>query len=364
MADVQHSFRDPHWSYLGPTCFEETILALIPLEFGSMVTRVEGRRPANHLPARPLLVLQGRVRRRDGHRRDAVHRAARRVDQRRTCAAVLPPLGARRAPQGRRRRHQPDGDHGGRGLRAAHRLVQRVSRVALNLARARNAGGRAHPGRTALGLHSVRRIRIPRPASGEHRRIPGAVLPAGSGAHCGRGQACSACPVVVPREPLAFDERFMQRRAWIDALAAQHPAPGGAKTQPTDFVEVPPEKQNIDITEILPLSDGARTVAYTEDTVVIQLRSDFIQDWDDEFAAGASLRVRPRRSADRRPARQRRRLRFARSTDGALSECDGAGAPEFRVWIPRARDIAGVERAAASLRVAGVARLRILLDGL
>ncbi len=42
MADVQASFRDPHWSYQGPTCFEETILALIPLEFGSMVTRVEG----------------------------------------------------------------------------------------------------------------------------------------------------------------------------------------------------------------------------------------------------------------------------------------------------------------------------------
>ena len=40
MSDVLASFKDRHWSYLGPTCFEETLFAMIPLEFGSMVTTI------------------------------------------------------------------------------------------------------------------------------------------------------------------------------------------------------------------------------------------------------------------------------------------------------------------------------------
>ena len=91
----------------------------------------------------------------------------------------------------------------------------------------------------------------------------------------------------TPREPIAYDERVAQRRAWIAALAARRPG-RPAVPRPADFSEVPPEKLNQDITEILPPSDGARTVAYTDDTVAIQLRADFLQDWDEELAAGAT----------------------------------------------------------------------------
>jgi hypothetical protein len=105
------------------------------------------------------------------------------------------------------------------------------------------------------------------------------------------------------REPVAFDERLAQRRAWLAALVATQPSSPSTPV-PADFSEVPPEKLNRDITEVLPLSDGARTVAYTSDTVAVQLRSDFRQNWDDEFAEGASY-LRTRRSTDRRSAKRR-----------------------------------------------------------
>jgi len=88
--------------------------------------------------------------------------------------------------------------------------------------------------------------------------------------------------LIVPLVTIALaDDRVTQRREWRAALAARHPAIGSAHPRPSEFAEVPPEKLNQDITEILPLSDGAHTVA-------IQLRSDFLQNWDDEFAAGAT----------------------------------------------------------------------------
>jgi hypothetical protein len=42
MSDVMASFRDAHWSFDGPDCFERTIAAVVPLEFGSMIARVGG----------------------------------------------------------------------------------------------------------------------------------------------------------------------------------------------------------------------------------------------------------------------------------------------------------------------------------
>ena len=92
-----------------------------------------------------------------------------------------------------------------------------------------------------------------------------------------------------PREPLAYDERMRQRRALIDALAAKRPAGAvvAATSAPPGYSEVPPALQGRGIVEILPLHDGARTVAYGRDTVAIQLRGDFLEPWEDEFALGA-----------------------------------------------------------------------------
>src|ERR1044071_5630905 len=40
IARLMRSFRDPHWSYAGPACFESTIFGMIPLEFASATTQV------------------------------------------------------------------------------------------------------------------------------------------------------------------------------------------------------------------------------------------------------------------------------------------------------------------------------------
>ena len=55
-----------------------------------------------------------------------------------------------------------------------------------------------------------------------------------------------------------------------------------------DFAEVPESKRNIDITEILPLTDGARVLQYAEDTVAIQLE-DFIGPWIEEVEFGVDF---------------------------------------------------------------------------
>ena len=52
-----------------------------------------------------------------------------------------------------------------------------------------------------------------------------------------------------------------------------------------DFVEVPERKQNKDIIELLPTTDGARVVQYADDTVAIQL-ANFSQPWLEEVRFG------------------------------------------------------------------------------
>ncbi|NJO13667.1 MAG: hypothetical protein HC872_09625 [Gammaproteobacteria bacterium] len=44
VARLIRSFRDPHFSYTGPACFESTIFGIIPLEFASATTPVGNSR--------------------------------------------------------------------------------------------------------------------------------------------------------------------------------------------------------------------------------------------------------------------------------------------------------------------------------
>ncbi len=287
MADVQASFRDPHWSYQGPACFEQTVFAMLPIEFGSMVTRVDGAEQQIIYLRDPFSFFS-----------DAYF-AATGIDvtpftgQRVVSINGEPTLQFFRhwAREGLRK----DVDDGvnlmeifedeGYTLRTGSFNAFPESR-SISVVLETRAGART---RVELPWAFIPFTEFgypgPPPASSAEFQalcFQPAALPAAAAAK-------SLKPTRrAPGEPAAFDERLVQRRAWIGALAAQHPATSVAKPQPADFVEVPPDKQNVDITEILPLQDGARTVAYTEDTVAIQLRSDFIQDWDDEFAAGAT----------------------------------------------------------------------------
>ncbi|NJO13666.1 MAG: hypothetical protein HC872_09620, partial [Gammaproteobacteria bacterium] len=100
-------------------------------------------------------------------------------------------------------------------------------------------------------------------------------------------RSASSVRTLMPREPMAVDDKFMQRRDWFDFARAQS-ATAPQAVQPAaaaGFTEVPPEQLNQNITEIFPLKDGARTVAFGKDTVAVQIRSDSIENWDDEVAA-------------------------------------------------------------------------------
>ena len=97
MSDVMASFRNPHWNYLGPRCFEQTLFALIPLKFGSMVTKVAGGEQQMIYLREPNPFFDFRVCVGDRYRCDSLHGPARRVDQRRAGAAVPAPVGARRS---------------------------------------------------------------------------------------------------------------------------------------------------------------------------------------------------------------------------------------------------------------------------
>ncbi|MEO0593463.1 MAG: hypothetical protein AAFZ38_07785 [Myxococcota bacterium] len=55
-----------------------------------------------------------------------------------------------------------------------------------------------------------------------------------------------------------------------------------------DFVEVPESKRNVDIVEILPLTDGARILQYADNTVAIQL-GDFVGPWVEEVEFGVDF---------------------------------------------------------------------------
>ena len=287
MADIMASFRDPHWSYVGPTCFEETLFALIPLEFGSMVTRVKGEEQDQQ-----IIYL------RDPYSFFSYEYAtATGIDvtpftgQRVVSINGEPPLRFfRHWARDNLRKDVDDGNNlmeimqnEGYSLRAGSYNSFPESR-SISLVLETRAGVRTHVELpwafipfTEFGYPG------PPPASSEEFRalcFQPAVAPAAA--------RSVTPPTHTLREPVAFDGRGAQRRAWIAALEAKYPATNAAGPRPTEFIEVPLEKQNQDIVEILPLHDGARTVAYTEDTVAIQLRSDFVQNWDDEFAAGAS----------------------------------------------------------------------------
>ncbi|MEO1173121.1 MAG: hypothetical protein AAFX94_13885, partial [Myxococcota bacterium] len=55
-----------------------------------------------------------------------------------------------------------------------------------------------------------------------------------------------------------------------------------------DFVEVPESQRNVDIVEVLPLTDGARVLQYADNTVAIQLE-DFVSPWVEEVEFGSDF---------------------------------------------------------------------------
>ncbi|MCA9550475.1 MAG: hypothetical protein KC933_10600 [Myxococcales bacterium] len=89
--------------------------------------------------------------------------------------------------------------------------------------------------------------------------------------------------------PMGVSFERIARRNLIDRLEGPDPSGRGPRLMRfTEYYEVPDWALDRDITEVLPLSDGARVVEYAGDTVAIQLNYDFVQPWRDEVAAGVA----------------------------------------------------------------------------
>jgi len=288
VSNFMRSFHNPHFSHYGPACFEESMWALVPLELGSALTKIGGSR-------RQIVYLREPVPYWSDLYIDATGIDVNAyTGQRVVSLNGEPPLQfLRRWVRTGLARDDDDGsnlmsvfDAQGYTLRGGSYNVLPESR-SITLTLEDRAGKRtrlelpwvfASPG-TLYGY--------PSPATSSNAEFR---------AQCFAPAAASATlQKAAPaefrlREPVAIDEGLAKRRALIDAIdtRATTSAFAARHATPTDFSEVPPAKRNIDITEILPLADGARTVAYTDDTIAVQLRDNFSADWDDEFAAGAS----------------------------------------------------------------------------
>jgi hypothetical protein len=289
MSNLMRSFHNPHWSYYGPACFEESMWALVPLELSSALTKIGGSRRQIVYLREPIPYFSDLYIDATGIDVNAY------TGQRVVSLNGEPPLQfLRRWVRTGLARDDDDGsnlmlvfDDWGYTLRGgAYNAFPESQSITLTL---EDRAGK----RTRLELPW---IFLP---PGTLFGYPGPPITSSNAefrAQCFAPAAASAtlqkaAPTVHRRRaPIAIDERLAKRRALIESIdtRAATSASAARRATPIDFSEVPPEKRNIDITEILPLADGARTVAYTDDTVAVQIRVDFSADWDDEFAAGAS----------------------------------------------------------------------------
>jgi len=286
MSDVLASFKDRHWSYLGPTCFEETLFAMIPLEFGSMVTTIRDDEQQQIIYLRAPIPFFA-----------SEYVAATGIDVTPYTGQRVVLINGEPALQFLRRWAR-DGLHEDfdDGINLMMNLIEEGYTL-------RTGSFNAFPESRSVSLVLETRAGVRTKVD-----LPWAFIPFSEfgfpdlrTASTQEFRALCFAPAVsaaaathrvtpaprAPGEPVAYDERLAQRRALLAAVAAK-PTALQAPPQPLDYSEVPPEQLNQDITEILPSSDGARTVAYTTDTVAIQLRSDFLQHWDDELDAGAT----------------------------------------------------------------------------
>ena len=285
------NFRSDHWTYYGPSCFEEVLFELIPINFGSAFAKV-----GPHHDLEQIIYL------RQAHAEGAggfdlsgyssFYKSTTGID-------VGPLVGQRvvsingQAPLhffrewGKKSLRQDDNDginlmsildEAGYTLRSGSFNPFPESR-SITLVLETSQGVRSTIELpwifipfAALGYGT------PLPASSQEFRdvcFQPAAAPAGA-----------APSVAAVRERRAVSERNLKRRAHVDAVTARlgHAAPLRGHA---DFSEVPPDQLGKDITEIFPLSDGARSVAYLDDTVAFQIRSSFLEPWDEELDAGA-----------------------------------------------------------------------------
>lgn len=286
MGGVMASFKNPHWSYAGPACFEQTLFALIPLEFGSMMAAIGGKQQQIVYLRDPYSFFT------DLYLTATGIDVAPYTGQRVVTINGQPALEFLRL-WARDGLHW-DSDDGinlmvnllyqGYTLRSGSFNALPESRsVTLQL-------------ETKTGMRTKVELPwafIPFTALGFPGPLPASTTEFRELCYAPAQQTAAASKAApgprVPREPVAYDERLRQRRSWIDALAAMRPAGSvvAATSAPPGYSEVPPELQGKGVVEVLPLRDGARTVAYGRDTVAIQLRGDFLEPWQDEFQLGA-----------------------------------------------------------------------------
>jgi hypothetical protein len=288
VARLMRSFRDPHWAYTGPGCYESTIFGIIPLEFASATTQVDDSRRQIVYLREPIPFFA------------SLYAAGTGVDvtqytgQRVVLLNGEPPLQFFR--RWGRENLQQDADD------SLNLMVIQDNLGYTFRAGSFNSFPESRSITLTLETRDGKRTRVELPwAMVPFGQVFGGPLPAStaefrdlcfapSGAAATSTAGSSRAQTLTLREPMAMDDRLMQRRDWFD-FARSRPATAQQSVQPTTaavFTEVPPEQLNQNITEIFPLKDGARTVAFGNDTVAVQIRTDFIENWDDEVAAGAT----------------------------------------------------------------------------
>ncbi|MGF1467449.1 MAG: hypothetical protein ACFCGT_15090 [Sandaracinaceae bacterium] len=83
--------------------------------------------------------------------------------------------------------------------------------------------------------------------------------------------------------PIAASFELMAQRNAVDRAEGGPPGGRGPRLRRfLGYTEVPPSERNKYITEILPLTDGARVVQFGQDTTVLQLNFDFVEPWFEE----------------------------------------------------------------------------------
>lgn len=287
MSNFMHSFRSPHWTYYGPACFEQSMWALVPIELGSALTKIGGSRRQIVYLREPIPYFSDLYI--DSTGIDVNAYTGQRVV---SLNGEAPLQFLKRWARTGLARDDDDGAN----------LMMVFDYESYTL---RTGSYNAFPESRSITLtledRAGKRTRLELPWIFVPAALFGVAGPVASSSAEFRAQCFAPPPASATlspgaranprqREPVAIDEGFAKRRDLIAALdtRATTSASAARRSTPPDFAEVPLAKRNIDITEILPLVDGARTVAYTDDTVAVQLRSNFVADWDDEFAAGAS----------------------------------------------------------------------------
>ena len=289
-SELFAEFRNDHWTYFGPQCFELAFFEFIPLNFGSMlvdVGRGRGKQQIIYLRndtpegggAFDLPLFFG-----DFYREETG------IDTQVFAGQRVLGINGEEAFEfllrwGRHSLRQDEDD----GIN----LMSILDEAGYLL---RSGSFNPFPESPSITLDLVdgagRRTRVEFPWLFVRFALPPTASTAEFQALCfepstpASASALAAASRTGVAERILHGQRLAQRRMIVSGAerAVQTIA---RHTERPPYSEVPPERLNQDVVELFPQSNGARTVAYLDDTVAFQIRGDFVSNWEPDLDQAA-----------------------------------------------------------------------------